>query len=231
MKTVGIIGGIGPESTVDYYKSIIAVYREQKRDGSYPSIIINSIDVNRMLQMAAANELPKLVEYLANEIERLERAGADFGIMAANTPHIVFDEICKKVALPLISIVEAACDFASSVGLQKLGLFGTRFTMEGEFYATIFRKRQMALVVPDKNERDFIHDKYMNELLKGMFFPETRSQLLKIAGRMLEREQIQGLILAGTELPLILDNQAGAQVPLLDTTRIHVNAVVQKLLY
>src|SRR5215207_7492229 len=89
MKTVGIIGGIGPESTVEYYRSIIAAYRGRKRDGSYPPVIINSIDMTRMLDLIAADELAEVAAYLAGEVRRLARAGADFGVLAANTPHIV----------------------------------------------------------------------------------------------------------------------------------------------
>lgn len=112
MKTLGVIGGIGPESTIEYYRSLIAVYREQKPDGSYPSIILNSIDLNKLMALIAANELTETIEYLGEEIEKLARAGAGCGLVAANTPHIVFDELCRQSSIPLISIVEATCQEA-----------------------------------------------------------------------------------------------------------------------
>jgi aspartate racemase len=107
MKTVGIIGGIGPESTVEYYRLIIASYRERKQDESYPSIIINSIDLTKMIDLIEGNELTKVADYLIHEVEKLARAGADFGLLAAGTPHIVFDEIRRLSSIPLLSIVGA----------------------------------------------------------------------------------------------------------------------------
>ncbi|MBA3804942.1 MAG: amino acid racemase, partial [Acidobacteria bacterium] len=148
MKTVGIIGGIGPESTVEYYRLIIASYREQKQDGSYPSIIINSIDVTKMLGLIAANELAEVTLYLADEVQRLASAGADFGVLAANTPHIVFDEICRQSPIPLLSIVQATREAARELGLKRLGLFGTRFTMQAGFYQDVFSSEEITLILP-----------------------------------------------------------------------------------
>ncbi|HEX8139504.1 MAG TPA: amino acid racemase [Pyrinomonadaceae bacterium] len=230
MKIVGIIGGIGPESTVEYYRLIMTSYREQRRDGSAPPIIINSIDMKKMLDFIAANELPEVIEYLVGEVRRLARAGADVGLLAANTPHVVFEEISSQSPIPLVSIVEATCAEAKALGLKRLGLFGTRFTMQGHFYPDVFSREGIALVAPSEDEQRFIHDKYMNELVRGIFLPETRERLLKVASRLREQEGIEGLILGGTELPLILQGETAAGVPLLDTTRIHVKAVVAQLL-
>src|ERR1700731_22367 len=122
MKTLGMIGGVGPESTVDYYKNIIAMYRERKPDGSYPQFVINSINLQKGINFLEADDLAGMAEFLFEEIEKLPRAGAEFGIIAANTPHIVFDEVVAKSPIPLISIVESACDHAKSRGLKRLGL-------------------------------------------------------------------------------------------------------------
>ncbi len=232
MKTVGIIGGIGPESTVEYYRLIITSYREQKQDGSYPSIIINSIDLTKMLDLIALNELTEVTEYLTGEVERLSRAGADFGELAANTPHIVFDEIRRRTPIPLLSIVQATCETAKNLGLKRLGLFGTRFTMQAGFYQDVFSKEGMMLVLPDEDEQDYIHNKYMNELVKGIFLAETRERLLAIVERLKKNERIQGIILGGTELPLILRDADVKEVgiPFLDTTQIHVKAIIAQLL-
>lgn len=229
MKTLGIVGGIGPESTVEYYRSIIAAYRGRKRDGSYPRIIINSIDMKRLVDLIAADELSEVSEHLSGEVRKLERAGADFGLLAANTPHIVFDELRRRSPIPLISIVEATREAAQAMGLKRIGLFGTRFTMRARFYQNVFSEGGMTLVVPDEGEQDYIHEKYMSELVPGVFLPETRERLLSIADRMRAREGIEGLILGGTELPLILRDETHGGIPLLDTTRIHVNAAVAQL--
>src|SRR5882672_3702580 len=169
MKTLGIIGGIGPESTIEYYRQLMAAYREQRPNGSAPSIIINSIDMKKRLGMIAANELVEVAGYLAGEVQRLARAGAECGLLAANTPHIVFDEIRRQSPIPLISIVQTTCAAAKTLGLSKLGLFGTRFTMRGQFYPNVFVPQGITLAVPTEAEQTYIHDKYMNELLNGVF--------------------------------------------------------------
>lgn len=230
MKTVGIIGGISPESTIDYYRFIIEGYREQNKDGSYPLIIINSINLQGLVDAISSGEAARVVDYLLPELHKLSKAGADFGLLAANTPHIVFDELQRQSPIPLISIVQATCDAAQGLHLKKLGLFGTRFTMQGRFYPDVFARAGIALAVPEPDEQAYIHDKYMSELVNGIFLPNTRARLLAIADRLKQREGIQGLILGGTELPLILRDATDYVIPFLDTTRIHVNRIVAQLL-
>jgi aspartate racemase len=230
MKTVGIIGGVGPESTIEYYRGIIASYRNQNPDGSYPSIIINSINLTRLLEAMTTNNLGAATEYLVAEIARLSRAGADFGVVAANTPHIVFDELRARAPLPLISIVESTLDEASRLGLKSVGLIGTRFTMQARFYVDLFSKAGIALSTPDEDEQDYIHEKYLGELLKNIFLPETRQGLLGIVDQLRRRSGIEGLILGGTELPLLLKDTEHNGLPFLDTTKIHVERIVTELL-
>jgi aspartate racemase len=229
MKTLGIIGGIGPESTIEYYRFIIASYREKKKDGSYPSIIINSINLQKAVDLITAGEFVRVAEYLVVELHKLAKAGADFGLLAANTAHIVFDEVQRQSPIPLISIVQATCDAAKLRGLKKLGLLGTRFTMQGRFYPEIFSREGIVLVTPDEGEQAYIHKKYMGELVNGIFLPETRERLLAILNALQKREGIEGLILGGTELPLIL-RDATTDIPFLDTTKIHVESAVAQLL-
>jgi len=229
-KIAGIIGGVGPESTIDYYRSILAVYRERTGDGSAPSLLIDSLNMKAMVALVSANELDRVADYLSEEIERLARAGAACALVAANTPHLVFDELRRRSPIPLISIVETTCAAAQALGLKKLGLFGARFTMQARFYPDVFAREGLAIVTPTLEEQAYIHDKYMNELVGGVFLDETRERLLEIADRMRERDQIDGLILGGTELPLILRDSAGCGIPFLDTTQIHVRALVAWLL-
>ena len=182
-----------------------------------------------MLELIAANELAKVTDYLADAIEKLARAGADFAVLASNTPHIVFDELRARSALPLISIVEAACAEAETLGLKRVGLFGTRFTMQGRFYRDVFSRAGIQLVVPNEAEQDYIHNHYMDELVNGIFLPETKERLLEIVDQLGERHQIGGIILGGTELPLILREGEHNGIPFLDTTRIHVRRIVAEL--
>lgn len=229
MRTIGIIGGIGPESTIDYYRLLIDAYRSRVTDGSYPAIIINSIDVAKMLGLAA-NDPPSLVSYLTAEVQRLVNAGADFAAMAANTPHIVFDAVQSTSSIPLVSIVRAAYDGATRRGLTRLALFGTRFTMAGSFYPAVFDGTGITLVKPRHDEQDYIHGKYMDELLKGHFADETRQHFERIIVRLRGEQRIDGVILAGTELPLLLRQSAIEGVEMLDTTRLHVDALIETLL-
>ena len=230
MKMLGIIGGVGPESTIEYYQNIIALYRDRQRDGSYPEFIINSVDLKKGLDFMAANNLTGMADYLLEEIGKLARAGANFGLISANTPHIVFDELASKSPIPLISIVEATCAAAKARGLKKLALLGTRFTMQGTFYPKVFSREGIELVVPDAKDQEYLHDKYLNELVPGNFLPETRDGLLAIVDRMQTKTNIDGVILAGTVLPLILRDADHKGIPLLDTTKIHCQAAVAEML-
>ena len=230
MKTIGIVGGTGPESTVDYYRLLIAAYRERVPDGSYPPIVIISIDLKKVNDFLAANELDGLAELLVREVQTLVRAGAEIGLVAANTPHIVFDEVARQSPIPLVSIVEATCAEAMRLGLKRLGLLGTRFTMQGKFYPAVFSREGVALVAPNAEEQTYIHEKYFSELVPGKFLDETREAMLAIIRRMKERDAIDGLVLAGTELPLLLRGAAVPGVPFLDTSTIHVKAILEEAL-
>ena len=230
MKTLGIIGGLGPESTVDYYQRIIALYRERTGDGGYPEFIIKSVNLRKGLDFMDANDLTGMADYLLEGIGKLARAGADFGLISANTPHIVFDDIASKSPIPLISIVEATFAAAKTRKLRRLALFGTRYTMQSNFYPRVFSHEGIGLLVPEPNDQDYIHDKYMNELVPGKFLAETRAGLLAIVDRMKANSDIDGVILAGTELPLILSDAGHNGIPFLNTTKIHVEAAVTEML-
>src|SRR5213594_351588 len=192
MKTLGIIGGLGPESTIDYYQRLIALYRERTGDGSYPEITINSVNLKKGLDFMDANDLAGMADYLLQAIGKLARGGADFGIISANTPHIVFDDVAPKSPIPLISIVEATCAAAKARKLKRLALFGTRYTMQGTFYPKVFSREGIELLMPDPEDQTYIHDKYLNELIPGNFLPETRAGFLAVIDRMKARHDIHG---------------------------------------
>jgi len=207
VKRLGIVGGISPESTVEYYRLLAA---------EHPAIVISSIDVNRLIAIMSAGDLDALADWISAELQRLARAGAEIAIIAANTPHIVFDELQRRSPIPLVSIVDATCDEVAARGLRRPALFGTRYTMQGRFFPDQF-------IRPSPDEQTLIHDIYLGELVKGVFRDESRARLLAVIDAMRERDGIDSVILGGTELPLILHE---ASVPLLDTTRIHVAAAL-----
>lgn len=229
MKTVGIIGGIGPESTIEYYRKIVSSYLERQATGNYPQIIINSIDMKKMLDLIGNGQLEQVSHYLALEVKKLENAGADFGALASNTPHIVFNKVRELSNLPLISIVEAACKKITDTGLQRVALFGTKFTMQGGFYSEVLSKNGVEVIIPDQTDRRFIHEKYMGELVNGIILDETRSSLLNIIDKIKNKYNTQGLILGGTELPLILKEDDVSGIHVFDTTEIHVESILEVL--
>ena len=229
MKVAGIIGGIAPESTVEYYRQIVAEYRARAGDGSYPSLLINSINMQKMLGMIAGNEMAAVTEYLHGEINKLARAGADFGVLASNTPHVVFEELRRRSSIPLLSIVEAACTATQTLGLGMVALIGTRFTMQGGFYPAVFNRAGVELVVPTLEEQALIHAKYVGELIHGLFLPDTAAAVREIIVRCQARGNIDGLILGGTELSLLLCGGPIPDIPYLDTMKIHVEHIVAEM--
>ena len=230
MKTLGIVGGIAPPSTIEYYRTLFAVYQARRPDGSAPLVIINSIDNQTMLRLIAADALAEVTSYLSAEVETLARAGAEIGLFASNTPHIVFDRLQERSPIPLISIVHTALDAAATLNLTRVGLLGTRFTMEGQAYPRVFARAGITVVSPDADDLEYVHAKYMGELVRGVYLPETRAGLLAVVDRLRARHGIDGVILGGTELPLILHDLDDVGIPFLDTGRIHVEAAVERML-
>jgi aspartate racemase len=227
--TPGIIGGIGPESTITYYRRIISEWRSRTADGSWPTILINSIDLKRELDLLE-NDLPGFIAFMADAVRRVHSAGAHFALFASNTPHVVFDEVQRSVNIPLLHIADAARDAAKRLGVRNVALFGTRFTMESSFYNDRFAPAGIRIVLPNDDERRWIHDRYFGELVINVFRQETRDGMLAIVNRMKRDHGIDGVLLAGTELPLLLQDNGGTGVPFLDTATIHADAVVARML-
>ena len=226
-RTVGIVGGLGPESTIDYYRRILATW-ERVDPSTAPSIVIDSLDVQRALRLVATDRAA-LVEYLLASLRRLGGAGVDFAAMTANTPHIVFDELAARSPVPLLSIVEVCALEAQRRGLKRLALLGTRFTMEAPFYPEVLARRRIDVVVPGEADRAWVHERYVGQLLKGDFRDDTREGFVSLAARLRDADAIDGVILGGTELPLLLSSARVAGVPALDTTALHVAAILERL--
>jgi aspartate racemase len=226
-KVIGIIGGIAPPSTIEYYQKIIAGFQEKGKTLQYPSILINSIDMTRMLEFVAKKEYNALVDYLSNEIQKLKDGGADFAAIASNTPHIVFEQLREKSHVPLISIVEATVEYAKNQCFKKLGLFGTKSTMQSGFYQTVFSRNGIEIITPPLESEEYIHEKYMAEFVKGIFLEDTKKVFLEIANQMKKQSGMEGLILGGTELPFILKEEDFNNLKLLNTTEIHVTSILE----
>ena len=223
MKKIGIIGGLGPESTIDYYKGIINIFRQ--RDLAAPEIIIYSADENRLLELAETREWNKVAELLVEMVNALHNAGAEFAVIGSNAPHIVFDKVKSMSPIPMLSIVDETCKRASSMNLKKLGLIGIKFTMESDFFQKAFHNEVISIIVPMKDEQQFIHNKIMSEIELGIIRDSTRQELLSIVKRMINEDSIDGLILGCTELPRILEKDE-YDIPFLKTTVIHIDSIV-----
>ena len=227
MASVGLVGGLGPESTIDYYRRILQLW-ERHAPGTSPSIVIDSLDVQRGLRLVAADR-SGLIDYLLASIRRLASAGVDFIAITANTAHVVFDELAADAPVPLLSIVEVCAEEAQRRGLRRLGLLGTRFTMEAPFYPDVFARHGITVIAPKDVERLWLHERYVNQLLKGDFRDDARQGVVALVRRMREEEQIEAVILGGTELPLLLRDDVVEGLPTLDTTALHVAAIVERL--
>jgi len=232
MKKCGIIGGIGPEATVDYYRGIVEGYRGRIQDGSYPEIVIHSINMTKMIEYLQKNDRASLIGYLLSALDILKKAGADFAAMASNTPHTVFDELEKESPLPLVSIVRETMKAAAQAQFRRCGLLGTAFTMGNDFYPRVFASENISVAVPGAESRKLVHEIIFGELVFGKVTPESRSELMGIINRMREDYNIDSLILGCTELPLILKEResVAAGIPFLDTTSIHVNGIVDTII-
>jgi len=226
MKKIGIVGGMSPESTVEYYRIITSLCRQRGMGYRYPVIIVYSLNFQEFIDLVKSGNLPEVINLLCKAIDSLSHAGADFALMASNTPHIVFNEVVARSPIPLLSIVEETGKTAKTLGFTRVGLLGTKFTMEADFYSNILStKYGISVVTPKKADQDYIHRKIMTELVSGCIVEESRQELSRITRKMADEEGIEAMILGCTELPLILSEEV-VGIPVLDTTRIHAEGAL-----
>lgn len=229
MKKLGLIGGMGPESTIPYYHDIVYGVQSKMKDGGFPILTIESVDVFEVLGCCKRKEYSKLVEYLLKAVNNVKNAGADFAALSANTPHIVFDELQMKSSIPILSIIDALYEEVSRRNMKNVGLLGTSFTMEGEFFKKKFIENGINIVIPAEEERVFINEKISNELELGIVKKQTLDEFLKIINKMITEQKIEAVILGCTELPLLFKG-VDMPVEVLDTMKIHIDAIVNYMI-
>lgn len=230
MNKIGIIAGIGPASTIEYYNFIIQGFRERLSTKDYPEMLLHSINMTEMLDYVFKGELDELVGFLKEKVQVLEETGVDYVALASNTPHLVFDKLAEAVDVPMISIVEETCQVIAVSKLKKVGLLGTKSTMSMGFYQRVGAKQGIEIVIPDEKQQDYVHEKYMGELVFNEIKAETKQRLVEIVDKLQAEESIEGIILGGTELPLILKQEDFHSLKVFNTTEIHVNAILDKML-
>lgn len=214
MKTIGILGGLGPESTLLYYSYITKKYHETYGDFAYPEIIIYSLKFSEYIDRGY--ETPQKIR---TAIGKLHSAGADFVIAACNSIHIVYDEVCRDIPIPWISIVDAAGEQIQKTGMKKVGLLGTVFTMTNDFYPKSLAKLGIETITPDRETQKKLNDIIYSELVTDKIIDSSKQFILECIEE-LHRNRAQGVVLGCTELPMAV-HQEDTAVPVFDTTVIH----------
>jgi aspartate racemase len=221
MKKIGILGGMAPESTLEYYRQIIQLSQKVLPERNYPVIIIYNLNMAEFRKPLSSGDTEGSISILLDAINSLFKAGADFAVIASNTPYMFFPHLAEKSPIPLLNIIDEVAKEAEKYNLKKVGLYGTRFSMEGDFFQKSFKRYGIEVVPPQTEDIEYIHDKVMGELADGKVVESTRKKLVEISRKMVQKEGIQAMILGSTELPLLL-NERVLKIPVLDTTRIGI---------
>ena len=226
MKRIGILGGISYKSSIKYYDLIMEKYYEKFKNYYYPEIVIFSLDFQKITDLENKNEKKKYIEYLMSGIKSLENAGITFMIIAANSPHVVYNDLDRLTKVPILSIVKSTAERAKQENMKKLLLLGIKFTMQSSFYQQYCKKLGIEVITPSDDEQNRIEKIIFNELVIGFFKKESKKELLNIINNY---DDIDGVILGCTELPLIL-TQKDTEMKLLDTLELHVEATLNYFL-
>ncbi len=229
MKKLGLVGGIGPESTIDYYRGIIAGYRQRLAQDTYPQMVIDSLNLKEMYTLSSTQQWDKFADRIIDSLKNLSAAGAEFAAIGANTAHIVFDEVNSRSPVPLVSLVEATCQYAQAKGCKKVVVLGTAFTMSSGLYTDALAKFGIDAFVPDKEQQQVIHNIIFPNLQAGIVLQEEKEAMLRIASQMIKATDADALVLGCTELPLII-KEGDLDTLLLDTTQIHIEAILDYML-
>ena len=224
MKTLGLIGGTTWVSTIDYYRSINKLINKRLGGLNSAKILLYSVNFAEFNPPTDPNEWGEITGKFSGIAQNLEKAGADCIAFCANTPHMITDDIQRIISIPIINIAEETAKQVSKHSLKKVGLLGTRITMEQPFYKEKLLKYQITSIIPEFEERKFIHSSIIDEMAKDIFKEETRQRYLKIINKLIS-DGAEGIVLGCTEIPIII-KQEDSTVPLFDTTLIHTSAIV-----
>ena len=227
-KRIGILGGMTAESTVSYYQHIFRRYEELHGNLAYPEMVIYDVSFQRFEDWMGVEDWDSIEEGLFDGLKRLHAAGADFAVIATNTMHILFDKLQARSPIPMLSIVDATAEVVKEAGLDKVGLLGTRFTMEKPFYVEGLKRHGIEAIVPGEEDRAYVDGVVFHELSFGKLLPESRRGYLEIIDRLVERGA-QGVVLGCTEIPLLVTPEH-TDVKLFDTAVIHAEKALQHAL-
>jgi aspartate racemase len=224
-KKIGILGGMSPESTVEYYQHITRTYTERFGDYGYPEILVYSVSFQPYVDWPNRGRWDLVARGLGDAARKLEAAGADFILIATNTMHIVFDEVQASVGVPVLSLLDAVGDAIQARGVDTVGLLGTRFTMEADLFPASLAVRGIDVLIPGEDDRAYVNGVIYDELVAGQICDESRTGFARIIDRLVRRGA-EGIILGCTEIPLLV-RETDAGLPLFDTTTIHADAALE----
>ena len=223
-KKIGIIGGLSPESTVSYYLHITRSYVEKFGDYAYPEIIIYSVNLKNYHHWRNENRWDLIAEDLISVAAKLKEAGADFGLIATNTMHKVFDQVQSNTSLPLINLISTTAEDVNRKGIATVALLGTKFTMSENFYINGLKNQGICTIVPSLEDQEVIHRIIVDELVRGIILDKSKQQYLNIISK-LKVQGAEGVILGCTEIPLLIKQQ-DCDITVIDTASIHAEAAL-----
>jgi len=228
MKTLGMIGGTGFPSTIEYYRYINELVNQQLGGLNFAKCILYSFNYGDIDKLNRENNTERLFELILEAIDNIVVSGADGLILCANTIHMFAERLIDLVPVPIIHIADTTADRINSLNIEKVGLLGTKMTMEMDFYRQKLEAKNIQVVIPDDEDREYIHGAIMNEMVKGNFNMEMRNNFLKIMESM-KTNGVQGFVLGCTEIPLLIKAH-DIDLPIFNTLEIHAEAAVAFML-
>jgi len=228
MKTIGMIGGMSWESSAEYYRMVNEEVKRQLGGLHSAKIILFSVDFNEVERCQSEGRWDDAGEILGEAAYSLEKAGADFIVICTNTMHKVIDQIYQKTSLPILHIADETAAQIKKLGIKKVGLLGTKYTMEQDFYKSRIQSENIEVLIPDEKDRDLINKTIFNELCLGTILPSSKDYFKRII-EGLSAEGAEGIILGCTEIGLLI-KQEDTAIPLFDTTFVHAHGAVEKAL-
>ncbi|MCE3259798.1 MAG: aspartate racemase [Bacteroidetes bacterium] len=225
MKTLGLVGGVSWVSTMDYYKFINEGINEKLGGLNFSKCIIYSLNYDEIKRNNDRNDWDANLKIVSEAVRHLENSGAQGIVLCANTMHLIAEQLQERIAIPIIHIASATAAEIKKSGLKKVGLLGTKFTMERDFYTSRLLKEGIQAIIPDENDRDFIHYTIFEELGRNIISPESKKRYISIINA-LQARGAEGVILGCTEIPLII-KPGDVNIPVFDTAHIHSKAAVE----
>jgi aspartate racemase len=224
-KKIGLLGGTTPESTVSYYLYLTREYARRYGDFGFPEILIHSVNFQQFMEWAQSGKWELAADKVVEVFDGLKEAGADFGLLTANTPHIMFDEVARRTSLPLLSIIEVTVGAVRESKMKTVGLLGTATTMDSPMYPEALGAHGIATLIPEAGDRELLSHIIYKELSSGVIKEESKREYLRVMGELEERGA-QGIILGCTEIPLLV-KPGDLPIPMFDTTSIHAEKALQ----